>query len=280
MTLTLMERINQQNLTPSQKRLAEYVLTHYQKAAFQTTSELSKAVGVSEATIVRFAHALGYLGFPALQKVLREKLTKQLNTLDRLQLSPEKEPQNMLSAMLTTDIHNLERTRQEITPIQFSNAVNLIINAKKIYIVSLRSAASLGMFLHFYLNLLLKNCIIINGSGTVFEDLSGMQAGDVVIGISFPRYSRQTIESLSYAKHKGAQVIALTDTIVSPLVRFADVYLTAHSELPSFIDSFVAPLSVINALIASVALQNKQQTEATLSSLEDIWDRFHIYYEE
>ncbi|KKM10184.1 N-acetylmannosamine kinase [Clostridiales bacterium PH28_bin88] len=263
-----------------QKLIAEYLLAHYDKAAFMTAAKLGAAVGVSESTVVRFAYALGYDGFPQMQKALQDIVKKRLTTVDRLQMSVHDKQDHVLDKVLRNDITNIRLTLEESSREDFTEAVSMILAAKNIYIISLRSATALGQFLNFYLHLLLKNCRIISGAGTLFEQLTAVEKGDLVIGISFPRYSRQTVEGLKYAQEKGATTLAITDSVISPLAKFAKVALVAHSDMASFIDSFVAPLSVINALIIAVGSKESHKTEEALRQLEEIWKTFNIYYTE
>lgn len=271
---------NSPNFSAKQKLIAEYLLIKYDKAAFMTAAKLGAAIGVSESTVVRFAYALGYEGFPHMQKALQDIVKKRLTTVDRLQMAVHDKQEQVLDKVLRNDITNIRLTLEEISREDFTEAVSMILAAKNVYIISLRSATALGLFLNFYLHLLLKNCRIISGAGTLFEQLTAVETGDLVIGISFPRYSRQTVEGLKYAQEKGATTLAITDSVISPLAKFSKVVLVAHSDMTSFIDSFVAPLSVINALIIAVGTKESHRTEEALRQLEIIWKTFNIYYTE
>ncbi|MBS3977732.1 MAG: MurR/RpiR family transcriptional regulator [Syntrophomonadaceae bacterium] len=271
-----------QDISPSfsagQKMIAEYLLLNYDKAAFMTAARLGAVVGVSESTVVRFAYALGYDGYPQMQRALQDILKNRLTTVDRLQMTAQDNNDHVVDRVLRNDMSNIRLTLEEISRDDFNEAVSMIISARNIYIISLRSATALGYFLNFYLHLLLKNCRIISGAGTVFEQLTAISPEDLVIGISFPRYSRQTVEGLKYAKEKGATTLAISDSVMSPLAKHARVTLVAHSDMASFIDSFVAPLSVINALIIAVGTKESSRTEEALRQLEEIWRTFNIYY--
>lgn len=271
---------NSTDFSNKQKLIAEYLLANYDKAAFMTAAKLGAAVGASESTVVRFAYTLGYKGFPHMQKALQEIVKKRLTTVDRLQMTVHDKWDQILDKVLRNDITNIRLTLEESSREDFSEAVSMILAAQNIYIISLRSATALGLFLNFYLHLLLKNCRIISGTGTLFEQLTAVEKGDLVIGISFPRYSRQTVEGLKYAQEKGATTLAITDSVISPLAKFSKVALVAHSGTASFIDSFVAPLSVINALIIAVGTRESHRTKEALKQLEEIWKTFNIYYTE
>ncbi|MFZ5687889.1 MAG: MurR/RpiR family transcriptional regulator [Bacillota bacterium] len=266
------------NFSAGQKMIAEYLLSNYDKAAFMTAARLGAVIGVSESTVVRFAYALGYDGYPQMQRALQDILKNRLTTVDRLQMTVRDTNDHVVDQVLKNDINNIQLTLEEISREDFNEAVSMILSARNIYIISLRSATALGHFLNFYLHLLLKNCRIISGAGTVFEQLTAVGTGDLVIGISFPRYSRQTVEGLKYAKEKGATTLAISDSVMSPLAKHAKVTLVAHSDMASFIDSFVAPLSVINALIIAVGTKESGRTEEALRQLEEIWQTFNIYY--
>jgi len=280
MDTSLRKRIQNhyQKMSSNHKLIAGYLLENYDQAAFMTAQQLGETIGVSESTVIRFATTLGYDGYPQLQKDLQYMVKNKISTVERLQLSLESKQRNILERVFNTDINNIRRTMEEISPQEFKKAVNEIIRARNIYIISLRSATSLGQFLHFYLNLILKNCRIVSGMSVFFEELVAIGPEDLAIGISFPRYSRQTVEGLKYAKEKGARTLAITDSVTSPLAEYAHYVLTAHSAMTSFIDSFVAPLSVINALIIAVGTQESEKTAQALSRLEEIWDTFKIYY--
>lgn len=268
------------NFSNLQKLVAEYLVNNYDKAAFMTATRISAAVGVSESTISRFACALGYEGFPQLQRALQDMVKNKLTTVDRLQMAIENQDGHILGKVLNSDINNIKITLEEISREDFDRAISLILSARNIFIISLRSTTALGEFLHFYLHLLLKNCRIISGAGILVEQLITLKPGDLVIGISFPRYTRETVEGMKYAKKSGAKTLAITDNMLSPLAKFADLTLTAQSNMISFIDSFVAPLSLINALIAGVGDKQAPRTQETLKQLEEIWKTFSVYHTE
>jgi DNA-binding MurR/RpiR family transcriptional regulator len=266
-------------LSKGQKLIAEYILKHYDKAAFMTAAKLGASVGVSESTVVRFANQLGYEGYPELQKALQELIKNKLTTAQRIELSNDFIiPNNALKGVLKSDIENIRSTMEKINYEAFESTVNSILNAKKIYIVGLRSSAALADFLGFYLNLILDNVKIVSyGMSDIFEQVLTLGEGDCVIGIGFPRYAMRTVETLNYAKSRGADVIAITDSVLSPLATKADYVLIAESNMASFVDSLVAPLSVINALIIAVGLKEKDKISKTFTELEQVWQEYQIY---
>ena len=266
-------------LSKGQKLIAEYILKHYDKAAFITAAKLGASVGVSESTVVRFANQLGYEGYPELQKALQELIKNKLTTAQRIELSNDFIiPNNALKGVLKSDIENIRSTMEKINYEAFESTVNSILNSKKIYIVGLRSSAALADFLGFYLNLILDNVKIVSyGMSDIFEQMLTLGEGDCVIGIGFPRYAMRTVETLNYAKSRGADVIAITDSVLSPLATKADYVLIAESNMASFVDSLVAPLSVINALIIAVGLREKDKISKTFTDLEQVWQEYQIY---
>ncbi len=282
-------------LSKGQKLIAEYILKHYDKAAFMTAAKLGASVGVSESTVVRFANQLGYEGYPELQKALQELIKNKLTTAQRIELSNDFIiPNNALKGVLKSDIENIRATMEKINYEAFESTVNSILNSKKIYIVGLRSSAALADFLGFYLNLILDNVKIVSyGMSDIFEQMLTLGEGDCVIGIGFPRYAMRTVETLNYAKSRGADVVAITDSVLSPLATKADLLhrgypidqlatkadyvLIAESNMASFVDSLVAPLSVINALIIAVGLKEKDKISKTFTELEQVWQEYQIY---
>lgn len=277
--LMRMIQIKFPRLSKGQKLIAEYILKHYDKAAFMTAAKLGSSVGVSESTVVRFANELGYEGYPELQKALQELIKNKLTTVQRIELSNDFITQdNALKGVLKSDIENIRATLEKINYQAFENSVNSIINAKKIYIVGLRSSTALADFLGFYLNLILDNVKIVSyGMSEIFEQMLSLSEEDCVIGIGFPRYAMRTVEVLTFAKSRNADVIAITDSVLSPLATRADNTLIAESNMASFVDSLVAPLSVINALIIAVGLKKKEKISKTFSDLETIWQEHQIY---
>lgn len=266
-------------LSKGQKLIAEYILKHYDKAAFMTAAKLGTSVGVSESTVVRFANQLGYGGYPELQKALQELIKNKLTTVQRIELSNDFiSHNNALKGVLKSDIENIRVTLEKIDHLAFDEAVNNIFKAKNIYIIGLRSSTALADFLGFYLNLILDNVKIVSyGMSDIFEQMLNLSEEDCVIGIGFPRYAMRTIEALTFAKSRKAAVIAITDSLLSPLATRADYTLVAESNMASFVDSLVAPLSVINALIIAVGLREKEKISKTFNDLENIWREYQVY---
>lgn len=266
-------------LSKGQKLIAEYILKHYDKAAFMTAAKLGVTVGVSESTVVRFANELGYSGYPKLQKALQELIKTKLTSVQRIELSSDFiSEENALKSVLKADMENIRATLEKINNNTFEEVVNAIFSSKRIYIVGFRSSQALADFLGFYLNLILDNIRVVStGVSDIFEQLLRVGEGDMVIGIGFPRYSSRTVEALKFAKSKNAEVVAITDSLLSPLASHADFTLIAQSNMASFVDSLVAPLSVINALIIAVGLREKDNISETFKTLESIWEEYNVY---
>lgn len=269
-------------LSKGQKLIAEYILNNYDKAAFMTAAKLGASVGVSESTVVRFAIELGFNGYPKLQKALQELIKNKLTTVQRLELSNEYiSEENALKGVLKADIDNIRSTLEKINHKTFEDVVNSIFKAKKIYIIGLRSSSALSEFLGFYLNIILDNVrVVSSGISDVFEQMINLNEDDLVIGIGFPRYAMKTINILSFAKSRNAKVVAITDSLLSPLASKADYTLIAQSNMASFVDSLVAPLSIINALIVAVGMHEKDKISDTFNTLEEIWKKYQVYSSE
>ena len=266
-------------LSKGQKLIAEYILKSYDKAAFMTAAKLGVSVGVSESTVVRFANELGFSGYPKLQKALQELIKNKLTTVQRLELSNDYVSEGYaLKGVLKADMENIRATLEKINSYTFEDVVNSIYKAKKIYIIGLRSSTALAEFLGFYLNIILQNVRIVSyGISDIFEQVINISEGDLVIGIGFPRYATKTIDILDFAKSRGAEVVALTDSLLSPLAAKADYTLIAQSNMASFVDSLVAPLSVINALIIAIGMREKNNISDTFNNLETIWKEYNVY---
>ncbi|HEY8414231.1 MAG TPA: MurR/RpiR family transcriptional regulator [Thermaerobacter sp.] len=269
-------------LSRAQRQLAEYILQNEPKAAFMTAARLGAAVGVSESTVVRFAIALGYSGYPELQRDLQDQLRARLSAADRLVLAEERgeRAETILDTVLRTDIENIRATLGSLPRERFFEAVRALQEARHIFVVGMRSSGALATYLGYYLNLMLRNVRTLANSAHPLEELMGAGPEDVVVGITFPRYARGTAEAFRLAARRGARTILITDSVVSPLVQEARIVLTARSESPSFADSLVAPLSLINALITAVALAQPERVRAALSELEDIWEQQGAYLKE
>jgi len=263
-----------------QKRIANYILDSYDKAAFMTASKLGQTVDVSESTVVRFAAELGYNGYPAMQRALQEMIRNKLTAVQRIQVSNDRMAhQDLLSMVLQTDVENLRLTLEEVDRRTFQQAVEVIAKARRVYILGVRSAYALSSFMGFYLNMMLENVVLAhtNSSSELFEQILRIGEGDVMIGISFPRYSRRTVKAMRYAKDQGAKVIAITDSETSPLAELADHTLMAKSDMMSIVDSLTAPFSLVNALIVAVSREKEGELEGTFNKLEQIWDEYQVY---
>ena len=267
------------SFSKGQRRIAQYITESYDKAAFMTASKLGKTVGVSESTVVRFAVELGYDGYPKMQKALQEMVLNRLTSVQRIGVTNDRiGDQDVVSMVLQSDIEKLRQTGETVSREDFSSAVNAILKAKRVYIMGVRSAAPLANFLGYYLNYMFNNVHIITNSGTeMFEKIVGITSEDVVVAISFPRYSSSTLRGAQYCRSTGATVIGLTDTRLSPLGQNADHVLVAKSDMVSLVDSLVAPLSVINAMIVAIATKRERELTTTFNALERIWDQYHVY---
>ena len=263
-----------------QKQIARFILEHYDKAAFMTASRLGVTVGVSESTVVRFATELGYDGYPHLQRALQEMIRNKLTSVQRMEVAGDRMGgRDVLQTVLHADPDMIRVTLDEIDRDAFQGAVDALMGAKRIYILGVRSSSALASFLGFYFNLLFENVTLVhtNSVSEIFEQVLRVGPGDVLFGISFPRYSKRTLSAMKYARDRGARVIALTDSQLSPLARVADHVLLARSDMASFVDSLVAPLSVINALIVAVGMSRRDEIEQTFNKLERIWEEYDVY---
>ena len=263
-----------------QKLIADYIDQWYDKAAFMTAAKLGRTVGVSESTVVRFAVELGYEGYPELQKALREMIRNKLTAVQRMEVAEEQiADSDVLDIVLNQDIDRIKETLSETKKTDFNGAVEALLQAKNIYLLGIRSSATLSGFLGFYFSLLFDSVKIVNSTSPndIFEQILNIGPGDVIVGISFPRYSKRTIKALKFAADMGSTVIAITDTPASPITARAKYTLLARSDMASFVDSLVAPLSLINALIVAVGLKKKKDVERTFNRLEQIWEEYEMF---
>lgn len=263
-----------------QKLIGRYILDNYDKAAFMTAARLGQAVQISESTVVRFAAELGYDGYPAMQKAMQEMIRGKLTTVQRIEVSYDRlGSQDVLDKVVQSDIEKLRMTLNELNREDFSAAVNAIVGARRIYILGVRSSAALSDFLTFYFKLIFSNVTQVQTSlaSEMFEQMLRVGEGDVVIGISFPRYSTRSVRAMEFARDQGATVVAVTDSEMSPLYDTANYRLLAKSDMVSFADSLVAPLSIINALIVAVGRKKASEVTATFERLESIWDEYQVY---
>ncbi len=262
-----------------QRRIANYILNNYDKAAFMTAGKLGVTVGVSESTVVRFASELGYDGYPAMKKALQDMIKNRLTSVQRIEVAKNIGfGSEILTSVLSSDMDKIRTTLDEMKKSDFYSAVDTIVRADHIYILGLRSSAALASFMGFYLNLLMPNVLVVNESSAnaIFEQILRVSEGDVFIGISFPRYSLMTIKAMQFAHDQGAHVISITDTESSLIAQVSDIKLYAKSDMVSFLDSLVAPLSLINALIVAVA--NRDGTlKDDFERLEKLWSEYEVY---
>ena len=263
-----------------QRRIAQYILETYDKAAFMTANRLGKTVGVSESTVVRFAVDLGFDGFPSMQKAMQEMVLNRLTSVQRIEVANDRlGDQDVVSMVLHSDMEKLRQTSEIVSREDFSEAVNDILKAKRIYILGVRSVAPLANFLGYYLNYMFNNVHVITGygPGEMFEKIVGVTSEDAVIAFSFPRYSASTTKGARYCRSVGASVIGFTDSKLSPLGQCSDHVLVAKSDMLSLVDSLVAPLSLINALIVAIAAKREEELSRTFDNLEKIWDEYNVY---
>lgn len=268
------------DMSKGQKKISEYILSNYEKAAFMTASKLGKEIGVSESTVVRYATLLGYKGYPQMQKDMELLVQKKLQDINRVEIdNPNASRKDILTNVIMSDIEKLELSLEMIDINIFDEAVESILNAKTIYIVGLRNCLPLAQMLGFNLNMMFDNVRIITttSSSEIFEQLMRINEKDVVIGISFPRYSMRTLKAMEYANDKNAKVITITDSPNSPLNLYSSCNLFARSELTSVVDSLTAPVSIINALIVSLTIKKQDKVINTLDTLERIWNDYQVY---
>ncbi|WP_313756484.1 MurR/RpiR family transcriptional regulator [Tissierella sp.] len=270
---------NFNNLSKGQKLIAEFIINNYDKAAFMTAAALGETVNVSESTVVRFANTLGYKGYRELQKDLHELIKNKLTTVQRLTMANEySNRENALKKAMEKDMENIDKTINEIGHKTFQDAIDLILNAENIYILGLRSSSFLAGYLGFYLSFLIKGVkVITSGPNDVFEQLLKADSKDLIIGISYPRYSKRTLEALDFCVEKSCKIISITDSLISPAAKYADISLIASSDMLSFVDSLVAPMSLINALIVAIGMEKKNDIRSSFEDLENIWKKYNVY---
>ncbi|MBN2882968.1 MAG: MurR/RpiR family transcriptional regulator [Clostridia bacterium] len=270
-------------LSKSRKRIAKYILDNFDSAPFMTAARLAEVVNTSESTVVRFAVELGFDGYPEMAKAMQDQALYSLTSAQRLKMANESiDRSDVLKSVLKADINRIKDTMEDIDKGTFDGVIEKLLTARKIYILGVRSSAALAMYLGFYFNLVFDNINLVQttSASEVFEQILGVGEGDVIIGISFPRYSKRTSKAMEYAGKKGAYVVAISDSVNSPVAKWADSTLVARSDMTSFVDSLTAPLSVINALIVAVGLKREDKVLGTLRSLEKIWDEYQVYEKE
>ena len=271
---------NMSSFSKGQKRIAGYILENYDKAAFMTASKLGKLVGISESTVVRFASELGYDGYPSMQRALQEMIRSRLTSTQRIQAAGDLlDREDLLGAVLQSDIDKLREIVGEADRAEFDNVVERIMRARHIYILGVRSSSFVAGYLNFYMHLLCENVTLVqsNAAGEIFEQLFRIGPEDVMIAISFPRYSKVTMNTVKFAQDRGASIIAITDNELSPVYQMSDAALLAPCEMISFVDSMVAPLSLLNALLVALAHRMGTDVSTTFAELEDIWNEYGVF---
>ena len=271
---------NMPRFSKGQKRIAAYILSDYDKAAFMTASKLGGLVGVSESTVVRFAALLGYDGYPAMQKALQEMVRSKLTSIQRIQASNDRLfGSDVVTSVLQTDMEKIRIAIEELDRSVFNAVVDKLVAARHIYILGVRSSSFLAGYLHFYLHLIFENVTLVtsNSAGDILESILRIGPGDVLVGISFPRYSKSTVKGVQFAHDRGADVVAITDSDISPLYPLASAVLMARSDMISFVDSLVAPFSLLNALIVAAGHRKDADISQIFNRLEGIWDEYGVF---
>ena len=267
-------------MSKSHKAIAAYITEHYDQAVFMTAARLGETLGISESTVVRFASGLDYSGYPEFQKALEECVKGKLNDIQKIDAKYGKSSQSeVLASVITADIEKLQHTMRHLDPVAFETAQDTILNAETIYVCGLRSNEPLAAFLHFYLNMIRGNVVLIHNTSVteIFEQMIRINEKDCFIGISFPRYSMRTLKAMEFASDRNAKVIAITDSIHSPMNLYSSCNLLARSDMVSIVDSLVAPLSVINALVVALCLKTPQEVKKNLEMLENTWNDYQVY---
>lgn len=272
--------LSNKRLSKGHRKLVQYITENYDKAAFMTAAKLGEKVGVSESTVVRFATEMGFKGYPELQKELQQMIKSKLTAVQRMEVSSNLiGEQDAIKKVLNGDVELIRKTLESISNNEFSKAVETINNAKRIYILGVRSSAALASFLYFYLNPVFENVVLIDttSGSEMFEQMFRISEDDVCVAISFPRYSKQTINALRFINDRGTKIIAITDSENSPIANYSDILLVAKSDMVSVVDSLVAPLSLINALIVAVTFSKREDVYSNFNKLESIWDEYQVY---
>lgn len=267
-------------MSKSHKAIANYILEHFDQAVFMTAAKLGEVLGISESTVVRFAASIGYDGYPQLQKALEECVKGKLNNVQRMDSKYGKSSQSeILTSVMNSDVEKLQHTIENLDPAAFDSAVTTILEAETVYVMGLRSNEPLAGFLQFYLNMIRGNVVLVNTTSVseTFEQIIHISEKDCFIGISFPRYSMRTLKAMEFANDRNAKVIALTDSVHSPMNLYSSCNLLARSDMVSIVDSLVAPLSVINALVVAMCLKRPQEVKRNLERLEETWNNYQVY---
>jgi len=273
-------RAGMDSFSKGQKRVADYILKNYDKAAFMTASRLGKVAQVSESTVVRFAAEVGYDGYPSMQKALQELIRGRLTSVQRIRASREQtRGTDVVGAVMQRDMDSIHAAIEQVDRQEFQRVVDLLLKAERIYILGVRSSSFLAGYLNFYLHLIFKNVVLVQNSaaGEIYEQMVHIGPGDVLIGISFPRYSIMAVNAVNFAHDRGADVVAITDSTVSPLYAPARAALLVRSDMISFVDSMAAPLSLLNALITELGHRRKEDVDGVFDEMERIWEKHSIF---
>jgi DNA-binding MurR/RpiR family transcriptional regulator len=276
----LISRLNQsgKKLSKSHRRIAECIVNRYDKVAFMTASRLGEYVGVSESTVVRFASALGYEGYPQLQKALQEIIRHRLTASQRFEMTSDMDHTQVITKVFKADMQNIRNTMDEMNLKLFEEVIDEILRARQIYVLGQRASAPLAQFMAHYLGYIFSNVkLVTSGISDIFEQLSRIGEDDLLIGISFPRYTRHTINGMRFARSRGASLVAITDGPLSPMHAETRLCLTAKSDMTSFVDSLAAPLSLINALIVALSQHKRAEAGRYFQDLETIWSDYDVY---
>ena len=278
----IITRMNEKfmRMSKGHKAIAAYISDHYDQAVFMTAAKLGETVGVSESTVVRFASGLGYDGYPEFQRALENWVTDKLNTVQKIGAKYGNSTQSeILHSVLNADIEKIQDTLVNLDAVAFEAAVDIILKAKTVYLVGVRSCEPLADFLHFYLNMIRGNVVLVKTTSVteMFEQMIRIGERDAIIGISFPRYSMRTLKAMEFANDRNAKVITITDSIHSPMNLYSSCNLLARSDMVSIVDSLVAPLSVINALVVALCLKQPDEVKKNLETLEEVWNNYQVY---
>lgn len=268
------------NMSKGHKRIAQFITEHYDQAVFMTAAKLGNELGISESTVVRFAAGIGYEGYPEFQKALEDWVKGQLGAVQKIGVKYGKSTQSeILTSVLTADMEKIQDTMANLDPVAFETAVRIILEAEHVYVVGLRSCEPLARFLHFYLNMIRENVQLLCTTSVteMFEQMIRINEKDALIGISFPRYSMRTLKAMEFANDRNAKVIAVTDSTHSPMNLYSSCNLFARSDMVSIVDSLVAPLSLINALVVALCLKRPEAVKQNLEMLEETWNNYQVY---
>lgn len=278
----IISRINEKfsSMSKSHKTIAKYISDHYDQAVFMTAAKMGETLGISESTVVRFASGIGYTGYPEFQASLEEWVKNKLNSVQRIGAKYGKSTQSeILNSVLNSDIDKISDTIENLDPVAFETAVDIILQASTVYIIGIRSCEPLAEFLSFYLNMIRGNVKLLKttSASEIFEQMIRIGEHDAIIGISFPRYSMRTLKAMEFANDRNAKVVTITDTVHSPMNLYSSCNLLARSDMVSIVDSLVAPLSVINALVVAMCLRCPEEVKYNLECLEETWNNYQVY---